>query len=67
LVAVYLTDDDATLGTRYLAKASGAGAFPQLTKSNFARRTRIGEILYAREDFIWETITCGCSQKTQVR
>jgi hypothetical protein len=40
--------DDATLGTRCLAKASGAGAFPRLTKPNFARRTRIEEILYAR-------------------
>ena len=29
----------ATLGTRCLAKASGAGAFPQLTKPSFARRT----------------------------
>src|SRR5215831_21225901 len=37
--------DDATLGTRCLAKASGAGAFPRLTEPSFARRTRIGEII----------------------
>jgi hypothetical protein len=34
-----------TLGTRCLAKASGAGVFPRLTKPNFARHTRIGEIM----------------------
>jgi hypothetical protein len=46
--AAGVTDDDASLGTRCLAKASGAGAFPRLTKPNFARRTRNGEILGAR-------------------
>src|SRR5688572_23357795 len=39
--AAGVTDDDAPLGTRCLAKASGTGAFPRLTTPNFARRTRI--------------------------
>jgi hypothetical protein len=43
--AAGVTDYDATLGTRCLAKASGAGAFPRLTKPSFARRTRNGEIM----------------------
>ena len=50
--AAGVTDYDATLGTRCLAKASGAGAFPRLTKPNFARRTRNGEIVGASVIFL---------------
>src|SRR5687768_12656205 len=38
-----VTDCDATLGTRYLARASGAGTCLRLTKPSLARRTSNGE------------------------
>ena len=40
--AASVTDDDATLGTRCLAEASGARFFPWLTTPSFARRTMFG-------------------------
>jgi hypothetical protein len=46
--AAGITDYDATLGTRCLATASGAGAFPRLTEPSFARRTSNGEIVGGR-------------------
>jgi hypothetical protein len=62
--AAGVTDYDATLGTRCLAKASGAGAFPRLTKPNFARRTRIGEIPYARRDLLGKQSLPGTPEKS---
>jgi hypothetical protein len=40
--AVGVTDNDATLGTRCLARASGAGICLRLTKPSLARRTSTG-------------------------
>src|SRR5262249_38383181 len=40
--AASVTTGDATLGTRCLAKASGARFFPRLTTPSFARRTLFG-------------------------
>jgi len=42
--AVAVTDYNATLGTRCLARASGAGTCLRLTKPSFARRTSNGTI-----------------------
>src|SRR4030095_7448176 len=39
--ALAVTDNDATRGTRCLAKASGAEIFPQRTEPSFARRTSL--------------------------
>src|SRR5215475_9670825 len=44
--AASVTASDATLGTRCLAKTSGAGFCPRLTTPSFARRTLVADTFY---------------------
>jgi hypothetical protein len=53
--AALVTDDDATRGTRCLAKTSGARPYPWLTQPSFARRTSNGAKMYVNASSLLDT------------